>query len=125
MARILVVEDLKLERLLLQGLLRRAGHETVVACDGAEALEVYRTVVIDVVVTDLQMPNVDGHELIAALGVMSPPPHVIAVSGAGEDELRKARVAGVHATFGKPVDSRGLLHAIAQVMAEREGREVG
>ncbi len=125
MARILVVEDLRLERLLLEGLLRRAGHETVLACDGAEALEVFGRLTIDVVITDIQMPNVDGLELIAALGAVSPAPPVIAVSGAGEDGLRRARVAGATATFSKPIDPPELLSAISEAMREAEGRDVG
>lgn len=95
------------------------------ACDGAEALEVFGRLTIDVVVTDIQMPNVDGLELIAALRAVSPAPPVIAVSGAGEDGLRRARVAGAAATFKKPIEPQELLSAISEAMREPERRDIG
>ena len=57
MARVLVVDDDQDHRLALVTMLTRAGHEAFEAEDGNKALEVYGEGVIDVVVTDLQMPS--------------------------------------------------------------------
>ncbi len=118
MARILIVDDEEHDRLLPQQILERAGHETVLASDGEEALDLYRDSAVDVVVTDLQMPRVNGLELIRALRALSPPPAIIALSGAGYAQLRTAQAAGADATLNKPVDPQGLLTAIAMAVPD-------
>ena len=72
MARILIVDDDKLDRIVLGTILERAGHETYFAADGDEALREYRAQAIEIVVTDLQMPGVHGLELITLLRDLSP-----------------------------------------------------
>ncbi len=56
MARILIVDDDKPDRIVMSTILERAGHETFLAEDGEEALREYLGKAIDVVVTDLHMP---------------------------------------------------------------------
>nr|WP_216619710.1 chemotaxis protein CheW [Myxococcus xanthus] len=59
--RILVVDDSPLTRELIANLLEAVGYDTVIASDGAEALEVLDSHPVDLVVTDLEMPGVDGY----------------------------------------------------------------
>ena len=62
--KILIADDEKIKRVTLADDLRMQGHEVVTASDGQEAWDLLQTVVVDVVVTDLKMPNLDGIELL-------------------------------------------------------------
>jgi two-component system sensor histidine kinase/response regulator len=65
--RVLLVEDNKVNQALAVGLLRRWGHAYTVANDGLEALEVLDRARFDVVLMDLQMPNLDGFGALAVI----------------------------------------------------------
>jgi CheY-like chemotaxis protein len=67
MPRILIVDDDPMQRALISDTLEDAGHETIFAADGRAALETYRDTVVDLVVTDMVMPGLDGLELLKAL----------------------------------------------------------
>lgn len=66
-ARILVADDSKTERLILQSLLKQQGYPVYVASDGRECIEVYKDVKPDIVLLDAIMPNVDGYEAAEAI----------------------------------------------------------
>jgi two-component system, chemotaxis family, chemotaxis protein CheY len=118
-ARILIVDDEISDRLLVQTFLEKAGHQVFFALDGAEAMETYSREAIDVVITDLQMPNVHGLELITLLRDLSPPPPIIAVSGTGPEQLEMARALGASVALSKPVNPEGFLSAIDRVIGAR------
>lgn len=116
MARILIVDDEASDRLIEETILTEAGHEVLSAADGEDALRRYLDSGIDVVVTDLQMPDVHGFELISILRSMQPGPPVIAVSGKGDLQLHMARELGASVTLKKPVDPERLLRAVEAVL---------
>jgi len=116
-ARVLIVEDDEEERLLQQSILEAAGHETYFARDGEVAVRTYGRQGIEVVLTDLMMPNVDGFELISVLGDFLPPPRIVAISGKGKEHLDRARLMGVVVTLEKPVDPTELLEAVDVALA--------
>ena len=118
MARILIVDDEESDRLLLEAILERAGHETFFAENGEEALKRYQAEGIDLVITDLQMPEVHGFELITVLRDFSPPPAVIAVSGTGTFQLHMAEALGAKWTIAKPVQPDLVLEAVASALAD-------
>ncbi len=62
--RLLVVEDNDINRLLTEAVLRKLGHDAVIVSDGAAALEAAHAGQFDIILTDLHMPGLDGHELI-------------------------------------------------------------
>jgi CheY-like chemotaxis protein len=115
-ARILIVDDEESDRRLAEAILERAGHEVVLAEDGEEALSACRAGSIDVVVTDLQMPNVHGFELITALRETDPSPPIIAISGTGHEQLEIADALGAKFTMSKPINPDGLLAAVDQIL---------
>ncbi|NVJ02910.1 response regulator, partial [Myxococcus sp. AM009] len=90
--RILVVDDSPLTRELIANLLEAVGYDTVIASDGAEALEVLDSHSVDLVVTDLEMPGVNGLELARRLKghpVHSRLPVVILTTRGGEEDRRR------------------------------------
>ena len=123
MARILIVDDEESDRLLERTILERRGHEAFLAANGEEALRKYQLKGIDVVITDLQMPEVHGFELITVLRDFSPRPSIIAVSGTGPDQLLMANALGAKFTLSKPIDAEKLIAAVDQVLSVRAARE--
>ena len=117
MARIMIVEDERTDQLLLHSIFEGSGHEIYLAHDGEHAFKTYLRRDVQVVVTDLQMPNVDGLELIEALLSMFPDAAIIAVSGKGPSLLAEARSLGALKALSKPVDPKELLEAVEDAAA--------
>ncbi|QOV91945.1 response regulator [Humisphaera borealis] len=67
MATVMVVEDADLVRETLTRLLRREGFEILAAHDGLEAMEMLRSTTPDVILLDVNMPDMDGIEMLEAL----------------------------------------------------------
>jgi CheY-like chemotaxis protein len=118
-ARLLVVDDDEGDRTVLRTILERAEHQVWVAGDGDEALSQFQGKDIDVVITDLQMTNVHGLELITILRELEPRPGIIAVSGTGETQLDMARMLGASVTLTKPIRPQLLLDAVAMLAAAK------
>ena len=112
MARILVVDDRAGVRATARALLEAAGHEIVEAESGRTALDIVRTEDVQLVLTDVFMPDTDGIELIHALRRQAPEIPLVAMSGGGRDVLAVARLLGAAAIVEKPLTQRKLLSAI-------------
>jgi CheY-like chemotaxis protein len=114
---ILVVDDVVLNRRLLGAVLERFGHRCEMATDGLDALRAVQQRRFDVVLMDIQMPNLDGIAATRMLRALPPPAGlvpVIAVTAAGEPEDRAAyEAAGMDGFVQKPVATDDLLAAIA------------
>lgn len=121
MPRILLADDDAQVRKMLKITLERAGHEVVEAADGNQAVELYDPETIDVVVTDIVMPEKEGIETIMELKTINPEVQIIAISGGGrinpEDYLKWAQRFGVASTFTKPIDREELLATIADLIS--------
>jgi DNA-binding NtrC family response regulator len=121
MASILVVDDEEQMRTLLEMLLTRAGHEVVTASNGREGMQRYRARPMDLVITDLIMPEREGVETIIELARGYPLCKIIAMSGGGrvgsQDYLPLAGSLGAHATLAKPFSNERLLKIIQEVLA--------
>src|SRR4051794_38301911 len=85
--RILVVDDERLNRMLLRRRLTADGHDVVEAADGREALDVLRREVIDVVLLDLVMPVMDGYEALAGIKADPALMHIPVIVVSGVDQL--------------------------------------
>ena len=88
-AVILLVDDEPVVRNVVQIALMRSGYQVLVACDGAEALELAAAYEgqIDLVVSDVKMPNVTGPELIAKLEKERPGVRVILMTGKSSGQI--------------------------------------
>ena len=116
MARVLIVDDEEGDRVVLRTILERGAHEVLEATDGDEALKMYAGRGIQVVITDLQMRNVHGLELISILRDFDPRPGIIAISGTGEFQLEMAQALGAALTLTKPILPERLLEAVDEVL---------
>lgn len=116
MARILLVDDHDDVRRAMTRALQRMGHAVTQAADGRHALSVLEGEPLDVVVTDINMPGMDGIELTIAVGKRWPRVPIIAVSGGGmlpkELLLENAAVLGAVTTLTKPIDFEELRAAV-------------
>ncbi|HZE61736.1 MAG TPA: response regulator [Burkholderiales bacterium] len=111
--RVLVIEDNADLNDYLRLALESEGYQVLAARNGKEALETLDGQEIDVVVTDLFMPEMDGIETIAALKRRLPGVRVVAMSGRpGVDYLKVARELGVAHTLRKPFEMDELLKAL-------------
>ena len=121
MARILVVDDDKVMRLLLRAMLERQGYSVVEAENGDEGLSYYRAAPTDLVITDIQMPVMDGLQMIKALRGDFPTAKIIAISG------EKSRLAAAQTfsqcTFEKPLYMEAFLDAV-QKFASAPGASI-
>lgn len=123
MGKILIVDDEESDRLFQRSVLSDAGHTLYFAPDGDVALKVYGEHDIDVVITDLHMPHVNGLRLIRELREAHPDALVIAISGVSADQLDLAADLGAVRTLFKPVKPQTLLEAVNEVLREARGAD--
>jgi CheY-like chemotaxis protein len=116
---ILVVDDEDSIRGLFRELLTAQGYRVVVASDGRQACEMLRQgVILDLVITDLVMPNQEGIETIRAIREQFPGVRILAISGAfGGKFLRMAKLLGADATLMKPIPPDQLYTTVAELLA--------
>ncbi|MDQ3013534.1 MAG: sigma-54 dependent transcriptional regulator [Acidobacteriota bacterium] len=118
--RILVAEDNADLRDLLQELLEDEGYTVTAAADGREAVaQVERTgQMIDLVVTDVQMPGLSGSQLLAAVRESRGETPVIVITAFGSVEQAVEMVkAGAYQYLTKPISNRDLLAAVEEALA--------
>jgi len=112
--RVLVVEDDDATREVVLSALREAGHHTISAPDGQDALRLAMISEPDVVVLDLELPLMSGPEFIASwraqLGTCAP---IVVISGR-PDVREVARGLNARAAFAKPFDLGALVAAVTQ-----------
>ena len=117
MTRILVIDDDTMIRALLRAILEREGYDVVEAANGADGLQQYQAIRPDLVMTDLQMPVMDGFALLRALQRVVPPPAVIAISGNQHDLTQAQRLTPY--TFAKPFPLPQLVATVHALVAAR------
>jgi DNA-binding response OmpR family regulator len=114
---ILIADDDADVRDTLRCTLELAGYATAGAADGGEALTALREMQFDLMITDLQMPEYDGLELLDALRYRQSAPKVIAMSGAWDGVcLPAASKLGALATIHKPWRTQELLNLVRAVL---------
>ena len=109
---ILIIEDHTSVRTLLARVLEDAGYQVYEAANGREGLERFHAQPVDLVITDLEMPEMTGLEVILELTRAFLDVKVIAMSGHSAHELSMAKLLGARQTFVKPIDLPTLLHAV-------------
>ncbi len=132
MSKILVIDDEEDVRVVLKKVLERAGYDVCVAADGKEGLQVLEEQGVDLVITDVIMPGIDGVATVQKIREKFLNTRIIVISGGGnvpplEYEphgvattafLASAKNAGADRTMTKPFDRQELIDVIKQLMSE-------
>jgi CheY-like chemotaxis protein len=115
--RILIVDDDPDIRGVIQEFLQPDGYELRTAASGREAFGILRHEDVDLVLTDLVMPEREGIEIIQEIRRSFPTVKTVAMSGAQfSPYLRAAELLGAHATLSKPLNSSLLRLTLQQVL---------
>ena len=115
--RVLVVDDERRQRDILQMILEAEGYETTAAGNGRQALQVAEGAGFDVVLTDLKMPDLNGIELLSEILKLQPPPLVILMTAHGTiDSAVDAMRKGAFDYLTKPLEKDELLLVLRRAM---------
>lgn len=119
MTRILVADDDKDLRTILQICLEGAGYEVETVPDGAQAIRAHGERPADVLITDLFMPEQDGLETVEYFRARNPCMPILAMSGSKHGQrtnhLSVARYAGANAVLRKPFEVGELLEQLQKM----------
>ena len=119
MASILAVDDSASMRQMVAFTLKGAGYNVIEAVDGKDALEKAKSGGADVVLTDVNMPNMDGIELVRQLRQLPKykfTPMLLLTTESGADKKAQGKAAGATGWLVKPFDPRKLVDVIRKVL---------
>ena len=116
---ILVADDSPTIRKFVSISLKVKGYEIIQVADGMQALEVLPSEKIDLVITDLNMPNIDGFELIKTIRSNEDYreiPIIILSSLSGNEDIEKGMQCGADSYLLKPFDSKRVLYEVSKFL---------
>ena len=122
MPRVLIVDDEASMRMLVARAVAMDGHETVTAEDGAEALEILGSEqgAFDLLLTDIQMPVMDGIALALAAARDFPELTILLMTGFAEQRERASGLNAIaHDVITKPFSVADIRTAVADALASR------
>jgi YesN/AraC family two-component response regulator len=123
MATILLVDDEDLLREGVREILEMSDYTVIEARDGEEALSQFAVNNVDMVISDVVMPNMDGVDLVSRLRESFPDIPILTISGgsrvvSARFGLDSALLSGANASLTKPFNAKQLLEKVAQLLAE-------
>ncbi len=117
MAKILIVDDDPSLRAMICILLHTSGHETLIARDGQEALELVKQNALDLMITDLRMPHMDGMNLLRAVKALALSMPVILITAYSSRETAAEAVKlGAFAYVAKPFEIKALMDTVGRAL---------
>ncbi len=118
MATVMIVDDSRTMRKMLAGALTGAGYEIIGdAGNGADALELLKTLKPDLITLDITMPVMDGMEALEKIKELNPSQKVIMVSAAGQkDKVINALKTGAADFIQKPFDETTVLETVKRIL---------
>ncbi len=120
--RVLVVDDEADTRELLTIILQQAGAEVITMASAQEVLSQFNQLTLDILVSDIGMPQMDGYRLLQQIRGMSLPQANVAAIAltayAGDSNQQKALAAGFQQHLAKPIAPKDLIQAIARLMKQ-------
>jgi two-component system chemotaxis response regulator CheY len=117
--QIITVDDAATIRKMVSFVLRGAGHEVIEAQDGAVALDLLQSRSVDLVITDVNMPNMDGIELTRQLRMLpsfSNTPVLLLTTESDPAKKARGRAAGATGWIVKPFNQEQLLAIVAKLL---------
>jgi len=121
--RILLVDDIAMNRDVIGAFITTAGHKLMLAGDGELALRICRRVGVDLVLMDVQMPGMDGLEATRRIRALPGPRGEVPILGltayADKAQVARCLAAGMDGQISKPVDYATLVREIAAAAVPR------
>ncbi|MBC8160704.1 MAG: response regulator [Roseiflexaceae bacterium] len=124
MTTILVVDDHSPNQRLLSFILEQSAFSVVTALNGLQALERLEETHVDLVVTDLSMPKMDGLTLMCHMRAddrYKALPIIVLTASAAERDHVRASQSGANACFTKPFDSQELVNMVNNLVVQHVG----
>jgi DNA-binding NtrC family response regulator len=122
MRRILIIDDDHHILLMIKKMLERAGFEVDLASNGNEGLELFKRVPVDLVITDIIMPEKEGLETIREMKRLRPNLKIIAMSGGGkvssDNYLNAAKIFGASRILAKPFSQKQMVSAVHDLLGK-------
>ena len=124
-ATVLVVEDIKMTRMILRQMLESDGYAVVEAGDASQAFEALESQPIKLVITDISMPGMDGLQMVQR--IRSNPktadlPVIMCTVSRRKSDISQAVKLGVRGFLAKPVAKEALLAKVAEILERKQGR---
>ena len=119
MAIILTVDDTASMRQMISFTLNSVGHEVIQAADGKEALKMLEGKKVDLVIADINMPNMDGITLLKSLRALADykfTPILMLTTESQEAKRQQGKVAGATGWIVKPFNPEQLLTVVKKVL---------
>lgn len=116
---VMVVDDSTATRKFIMFALRAQGYTVLTAQDGMDALEKLARTPIDLVITDLNMPKLDGFGLVRALRAdreLTGVPIIILSSLSGPDEIEQGISLGANSYLTKPFDQKRIQYEVSKYL---------
>lgn len=122
MRKILIIDDEPYILLMLKKMLEKAGYEVDLASNGQQGMQIFEKDKVDLVITDIIMPDKEGLEIILEMKKQRPDLKIIAISGGGrispESYLECAAHFGATKVFQKPFKQKELVSAVNELIAQ-------
>ena len=122
MSKILVIDDSEIIRNQLVGLLNQNGYQPIEAKDGVEGLQSAKESNPDIIITDLNMPNMNGLQLIEELRKLPEfaQKHILILTTETNADLRKkGQALKVRAWINKPINEQMILQILGKLLAKK------
>jgi len=124
MPTILVIDDDQHVRGMLRTVLEDFGYKVLEAPDGNIGVQLFSENRVDLIITDIIMPDKEGLETIREIKASSPDAKIIAISGGAKvgpgTYLKLAELMGAQRAFEKPIQISVLLSSIAELLGDQE-----
>jgi DNA-binding NtrC family response regulator len=124
MASILIIDDDESIRSFLKERLVYEGFNVLTASDGKEGMNLFNNNQVDLVITDIIMPDKNGFEIIIEMKKIRPDIKIIAISGIGlgmiKACLKAAKFSGAEYAFAKPFEMSSLLTVLYKLLKEEK-----
>ena len=123
--RVLIVDDVAVNQKLASSIVESAGHDAVAAGGGREALQALRSLPYDMVLMDVEMPDMDGLAATRAVrklpGAVGRIPIIAMTAHPGDEYLDRCVEAGMNGYLAKPLDAEELLQILRKCAAGAAG----
>jgi DNA-binding response OmpR family regulator len=127
MAKILVIDDEPSILLMIKKMLEKAGHEVYTALNGKEGMQEFAKNKVDLLITDIIMPEKEGLETIVEMRKKYPYLKIIAISGGGrisaDGYLPGAKLLGANMVFQKPLIQKEFLEAVSFLLRDQDSKK--